>query len=141
MSNILQSKLSTSFSNTSGWTAIRQNGKPTSYIREMSPLKVEPPVDSNVVILQEDGAQVVMAIPFLLDRIEYLESHLVEIPVGQNCKKESRIIGCKCILSGVELRTNQLSIDKREMLLVFMEGSSCYEVALNKDGGLTLSKR
>jgi hypothetical protein len=141
MSDVLQSQLATAPLNTSGWTAIRQNGYPMSYIRELSPAKVSPPNDARTIVLHESGAQVTIVIPFVPDKIEYLETHCVEIPVGFNAQKESKVIGCKCVLSGVELRSNSLSADKREMLLVFMEGTHEFEIALDQQGGLSVKRK
>jgi hypothetical protein len=140
MLDILQCQLLTMPIQTSGWTAISSSGRPLSYIRELAASKVEPPIDSRTLVLLEAGAQCTLVIPFLLDGLSYLETHIVEIPIGQNITKKSTVVGGKFILDGVELRTNQLSEDRREMLLVFMEGASKYEIGLDRQGLLNVKR-
>ncbi len=140
MNEVLNYKLRTMPINSSGWTAINSVGKPMSYIRELSPSKVSPPLDTKTLVLLEAGSQCTIVIPFILDSLEYLESHVVEIPLGINIVRKSKITGCKCIIDGAELKNNQVSADGREMLLVFSEGDSKYEVSLSQEGLLIVNK-
>ncbi len=140
MSIVLQANLNTTTINTSGWTAIKSTGHPIAYIRELSPNKVEPPGDTRTLILQESGAQVTLVMPFTVESLNYLETHVVEVSMEDNKTNESQVVGCKCKLDGVHLKSNELSRDKRGMLLVFMNGSKSYELSLTQEGEFVIQE-
>lgn len=113
--------------NQSGWTVFREGGRIKQYIRNGQTQKEEIPLDSRTIVLQENGSQVLIVAPFNLDSLEYYEQCVVEVMIPVNGDVETGdgvVIGGKCIIGGVRLKSKEKSDDGREVLLVFEESTS-----------------
>lgn len=131
-------KLKTNEESTSGWTMIGLDGRPCAYVREVSPMKVEPGRQWNTLVLIEKGAMACIVCPYEVDKCEYLETH--EVEVSFNSEQESKVIGCKCKLYGLSLKSSKETLDNRQITLVFEKGDKDYTVVLTQKGEVLVSE-
>ncbi len=125
---------------TSGWTCMKSNGgKPLSYIRQLSDVKSEPPIDSAMVVLIENGAQCTIVCPFKKTKLQYFETHTIEI-IPDNQARKSNIIGCRLVIGDCNLSRYSIEIDKREAQLVFSPGPHTFHIIIQDDGFLQIEK-